>query len=67
MFTCSPSAPPIPSVPSPPPTPPPLQRLLFEAAEGGGVERLRRLVLRCQQVGVSLSERPNIRHSELTQ
>ncbi|XP_034390023.1 zinc finger C3H1 domain-containing protein-like isoform X2 [Cyclopterus lumpus] len=32
-------------------------RLLFEAAEGGGVDRLRRLVVRCQQVGVSLSER----------
>ncbi|XP_037306501.2 zinc finger C3H1 domain-containing protein-like isoform X1 [Pungitius pungitius] len=32
-------------------------RLLFEAAEGGGSDRLRRLLLRCQQVGVSLSER----------
>ncbi|XP_035530747.1 zinc finger C3H1 domain-containing protein [Morone saxatilis] len=32
-------------------------RLLFEAAEGGGqVDRLRRLLDRCQQVGVSLSE-----------
>ncbi|XP_060892208.1 zinc finger C3H1 domain-containing protein-like isoform X3 [Labrus mixtus] len=39
-------------------------RLLFEAAEGGGggaastvwAERLRRLLLRCQQVGVSVSE-----------
>lgn len=44
----------------PPASPPslPLQRLLFEAAEGGvPADRLRRLVFRCQQVGVSLSER----------
>ncbi|KAK9516050.1 hypothetical protein VZT92_024012 [Zoarces viviparus] len=32
-------------------------RLLFEAAEGGVSDRLRRLVDRCQQVGVSLIER----------
>lgn len=35
---------------------PPLQRLLFEAAEGGQTDRLTRLLDRCQQVGVSLSE-----------
>lgn len=40
LFTCS----------------PPLQRLLFEAAEGGQTDRLTRLLDRCQQVGVSLSE-----------
>uniref|UniRef100_A0A671THK5 Uncharacterized protein n=1 Tax=Sparus aurata TaxID=8175 RepID=A0A671THK5_SPAAU len=34
----------------------PLQRLLFEAAEGGQTDRLTRLVDRCRQVGVSLSE-----------
>lgn len=38
------------------PAPPPLQRLLFEAAEGGQTDRLTRLLDRCQQVGVSLSE-----------
>uniref|UniRef100_A0A3Q3WIL7 Uncharacterized protein n=1 Tax=Mola mola TaxID=94237 RepID=A0A3Q3WIL7_MOLML len=31
-------------------------RLLFEAAEGGQTDRLARLLDRCQQVGVSLSE-----------
>ncbi|XP_075884807.1 zinc finger C3H1 domain-containing protein isoform X2 [Nelusetta ayraudi] len=31
-------------------------RLLFEAAEGGQTDRLPRLLERCQQVGVSLSE-----------
>uniref|UniRef100_A0A3B3WT82 Putative zinc-finger domain-containing protein n=1 Tax=Poecilia mexicana TaxID=48701 RepID=A0A3B3WT82_9TELE len=32
-----------------------LQRLLFEAAEGGASDRLRRLVDSCQQAGVNLS------------
>ncbi|XP_074489390.1 zinc finger C3H1 domain-containing protein isoform X1 [Sebastes fasciatus] len=32
-------------------------RLLFEAAEGGGSERLRKLVDRCEQVGVRLVDR----------
>lgn len=36
-------------------SPPPLQRLLFEAAEGQ-TDRLAWLLDKCQQVGVSLSE-----------
>lgn len=36
------------------PVTPPLQRLLFEAADCGPAERLKRLVDQCEQVGVSL-------------
>ncbi|XP_044049169.1 zinc finger C3H1 domain-containing protein-like isoform X4 [Siniperca chuatsi] len=42
-------------------------RLLFEAAEGGQTDRLRRLVDRCQQVGVSLSERLSLATRDQTE
>ncbi|XP_071376359.1 zinc finger C3H1 domain-containing protein-like isoform X3 [Centroberyx affinis] len=35
-------------------------RLLFEAAEGGKTDKLRKLVDKCQEVGVSLSEPVNL-------
>ncbi|CAB1322809.1 unnamed protein product [Coregonus sp. 'balchen'] len=38
----------------------PFQRLLFEAAEGGKTDKLRKLVDKCQEVGVSLSEPLNL-------
>lgn len=54
MIVVVPEFPGEPRSPAPPP-PPPLQRLLFEAAEGQ-TDRLARLLDKCQQVGVSLSE-----------
>uniref|UniRef100_A0A673WVR4 Zinc finger C3H1-type containing n=1 Tax=Salmo trutta TaxID=8032 RepID=A0A673WVR4_SALTR len=53
--------------PPPPPSPSslPFQRLLFEAAEGGKTDKLRKLVDKCQEVGVSLSEPLNLGWSKM--
>ncbi|XP_020336771.1 zinc finger C3H1 domain-containing protein isoform X1 [Oncorhynchus kisutch] len=40
-------------------------RLLFEAAEGGKTDKLRKLVDKCQEVGVSLSEPLNLVWSKM--
>ncbi|KAL0968611.1 hypothetical protein UPYG_G00269160 [Umbra pygmaea] len=40
-------------------------RLLFEAAEGGKTDTLRKLVEKCQEVGVSLSETLNLSSSKM--
>uniref|UniRef100_A0A4W5LJH4 Zinc finger C3H1-type containing n=1 Tax=Hucho hucho TaxID=62062 RepID=A0A4W5LJH4_9TELE len=40
-------------------------RLLFEAAEGGKTDKLRKLVDKCQEVGVSLSEPLNLGWSKM--
>lgn len=37
-----------------------LQQLLFEASEGGKTDNLRKLVSKCQEIGVSLNELLNL-------
>lgn len=44
-----------------------LQQLLFEASEGGKTDNLRKLVSKCQEIGVSLNELLNLNNYKTKQ